>query len=136
MREFGRGRVLDAIRSTGYQPSQFARDLRRVQTNVIGMIIPNITNPFFIAVVRGAQDFAFSNGYPLILCNTDYAPAKELAHLNALRTYLPSELIVIPSTFSDLTVQVRSYREAGADVGSRFGPSVFRRRRSISREAP
>lgn len=116
VREPVRGRVLDAIRSTGYQPSQLARGLRRVQTNVIGMIIPDITNPFFPAVVRGAEDLAFSNGYRLILCNTDNDHAKELAHLNALRTYLPSGLIVIPSTFSDLTVQARSYREAGAGV--------------------
>ena len=111
-----RNRVLDAVRSTGYQPSQLARGLRRVRTNVIGMIIPDITNPFFPAVVRGAEDLAFSNGYRLILCNTDNDHAKELAHLNELRTYLPAGLIVIPSSFSDLTTQARSYREAGAGV--------------------
>lgn len=116
VREPVRLRVLDAVKSTGYQPSQLARGLRRVQTNVIGMIIPDITNPFFPAVVRGAEDQAFSNGYRLILCNTDNDHAKELAHLNELRTYLPAGLIVIPSTFSDLTVQARSYREAGAGV--------------------
>jgi DNA-binding LacI/PurR family transcriptional regulator len=116
VREPVRRRVLDAVKSTGYQPSQLARGLRRVQTNVIGMIIPDISNPFFPAVVRGAEDQAFSNGYRLILCNTDNDHAKELAHLNELRTYLPAGLIVIPSTFSDLTVQARSYREAGAGV--------------------
>jgi DNA-binding LacI/PurR family transcriptional regulator len=116
VREPVRRRVLDAVQSTGYQPSQLARGLRRVQTNVIGMIIPDISNPFFPAVVRGAEDQAFSNGYRLILCNTDNDHAKELAHLNELRTYLPAGLIVIPSTFSDLTVQARSYRQAGAGV--------------------
>ena len=116
VREPVRRRVLDAVRSTGYQPSQLARGLRRVQTNVIGMIIPDITNPFFPAVVRGAEDLAFSNGYRLILCNTDNDHSKELVHLNELRTYLPAGLIVIPSTFSDLTVQAQSYRAAGAGV--------------------
>jgi DNA-binding LacI/PurR family transcriptional regulator len=116
VREPIRDRVLDAVRSTGYQPSQLARGLRRVQTNVIGMIIPDITNPFFPAVVRGAEDVAFASGYRLILCNTDNDHAKELAHLNALRTYLPAGLIVIPSSFSDLTAQAQSYREAGAGV--------------------
>lgn len=109
-------RVLDAVQSTGYQPSQLARGLRRVRTNVIGMIIPDITNPFFPAVVRGAEDLAFSNGYRLILCNTDNDHSKELAHLSELRTYLPAGLIVIPSTFSDLTAQARSYRAAGTGV--------------------
>ena len=116
VRESVRHRVLEAVRSTSYQPSQLARGLRRVQTNVIGMIIPDITNPFFPAVVRGAEDQAYSNGYRLILCNTDNDHSKELAHLNELRTYLPAGLIVIPSTFSDLTEQAKSYRNVGTGV--------------------
>ncbi len=83
---------------------------------MIGMIIPDVTNPFFPAVVRGAEDLAFSNGYRLILCNTDNDHAKELTHLNELRTYLPSGLIVIPSSFSDLTAQAQHYRKAGTAV--------------------
>jgi LacI family transcriptional regulator len=80
------------------------------------MVIPDITNPFFPAVVRGAEDVAFSNGYRLILCNTDNDHSKELVHLNELRTYLPAGLIVIPSNFSDLTAQAESYRRAGTGV--------------------
>jgi LacI family transcriptional regulator len=100
----------------GYQPSQLARGLRRDKTNILAMIIPDILNPFFPGVVRGAEDVAFSNGYRLVLCNTDNDHGKEVIHLNALRTYLPSGLIVIPSDFSDLTAQTESYRQAGAAV--------------------
>jgi len=116
VRESMRKRVLEAVQAAGYQPSQLARGLRRDKTNMIGMIIPDITNPFFPAVVRGAEDVAFSNGYRLILCNTDNDHSKELAHLNELRTYLPAGLIVIPSNFSDLTAQAESYRRAGTGV--------------------
>jgi DNA-binding LacI/PurR family transcriptional regulator len=116
VREPMRKRVLDAVQAAEYQPSQLARGLRKVKTNVIGMIIPDITNPFFPAVVRGAEDLAFSNGYRLILCNTDNDHSKELVHLNELRTYLPAGLIVIPSNFSDLTAQAESYRRAGTGV--------------------
>jgi LacI family transcriptional regulator len=116
VREPKRSRVLEAVQAAGYQPSQLARGLRRDTTNMIGMIIPDITNPFFPAVVRGAEDMAFSNGYRLILCNTDNDHAKELIHLNELRTYLPAGLIVIPSSFSDLTTQAESYRRAGTGV--------------------
>jgi DNA-binding LacI/PurR family transcriptional regulator len=116
VRDSLRKRVLDAVKATGYQPSQLARGLRRVKTNVIGMIIPDITNPFFPAVVRGAEDVAFSNGHRLILCNTDNDHSKELVHLNELRTYLPAGLIVIPSNFSDLTAQAESYRQSGTGV--------------------
>lgn len=111
-----RERVLKAVQEVGYQPSQLARGLRRDKTNVIGMVIPDITNPFFPAVVRGAEDIAFSNGYRLILCNTDNDHSKELAHLKELRTYLPAGLIVIPSNFSDLTTQTESYRRSGTGV--------------------
>jgi DNA-binding LacI/PurR family transcriptional regulator len=116
VREPKRTRVLEAVQASGYQPSQLARGLRRDTTNMIGMIIPDITNPFFPAVVRGAEDVAFSNGYRLILCNTDNDHSKEIIHLNELRTYLPAGLIVIPSNFSDLTAQAESYRRAGTGV--------------------
>jgi DNA-binding LacI/PurR family transcriptional regulator len=45
---------------------------------MIGMIIPDVTNPFFPSVVRGAEDVAFAHGYRLILCNTDNDHAKEI----------------------------------------------------------
>ena len=116
VREPLRKRVLDAVQATEYQPSQLARGLRRDKTNILAMIVPDILNPFFPGVVRGAEDVAFANGYRLVLCNTDNDHKKELVHLNALQTYLPSGLIVIPSDFSDLTAQAESYRKSGAAV--------------------
>jgi len=116
VREPLRKRVLDAVHKTGYQPSQLARGLRRDKTNILAMIIPDILNPFFPGVVRGAEDVAFANGYRLVLCNTDNDHAKEISHLKALQSYLPSGLIVIPSDFSDLAAQADSYRKAGSAV--------------------
>jgi LacI family transcriptional regulator len=116
VREPLRRRVLEAVESVGYQPSQLARGLRRDKTNIIGMIIPDVTNPFFPAVVRGAEDVAFHSGYRLVLCNTDNNHTKELVHLNELRTFLPAGLVVIPSNFSDLTAQATSYRKSGTAV--------------------
>jgi DNA-binding LacI/PurR family transcriptional regulator len=97
-------------------PSQLARGLRRDKTNILGMVIPDILNPFFPGVVRGVEDVAFANGYRLVLCNTDNVHEKEVEHLNALQTYLPSGLIVIPSSLSDLTAQTEAFRKAGTAV--------------------
>jgi LacI family transcriptional regulator len=105
-----------AVKKTGYQPSQLARGLRRERTDIWAMIVPDILNPFFPGIVRGAEDVAFANGFRLVLCNTDNNHEKEIAHLKALQTYLPSGLIVIPSDASDLTAQTRSYRNSGAAV--------------------
>ncbi len=111
-----RRRVIAAVKTTGYQPSQLARGLRKEKTNILAMIIPDILNPFFPGIVRGAEDVAFANGFRLVLCNTDNNYEKEVAHLNALQTYLPSGLIIIPSDSSDLTAQTQPYRDAGAAV--------------------
>jgi len=116
VREPLRKRVEETVLFLGYQPSALARGLRRDRTNIIGMVIPDIANPFFPAVVRGAEDIAFSNRYRMILCNTDNDHSKELAHLNELRTFLPSGLIVIPSNFSDLTKQADLYHKSGTAV--------------------
>jgi len=97
VREKLRQRVLEAIRSLRYQPSQLARGLRRNSTNIMGMVIPDITNPFFPSVVRGVEDMAFHASFHLVLCNTDNDPAKEKAYVDDLRSYRPAGLLVIPA---------------------------------------
>ncbi|MDT8070620.1 MAG: LacI family DNA-binding transcriptional regulator [Terriglobia bacterium] len=104
VREELRERVLEAVRLLGYQPNQLSRGLRRNRTNMIGMIIPDITNPFFPAVVRGVEDVAFKNNFRLVLCNTDNDPAKEVVYLSDLKSFLPAGILIIPSADSSLTI--------------------------------
>lgn len=98
-----RRRVLDAIASLGYQPSQLARGLRRNSTNMLGMVIPDITNPFFPRVVRGVEDVAFEASYRVVLCNTDNDSVKEKAYVDELRSYRPAGLLVIPAAQRSLS---------------------------------
>lgn len=105
VREPLRQRVLEAIKDLGYQPSQLARGLRRDYTNIIGMIIPDITNPFFPALVRAAEDVAYSHLYRLVLCNSDNDAHKEGFYLTELQSYLPAGLLVIPAVGSELREQ-------------------------------
>ncbi len=99
-----RKRVLEAIQRLGYQPSELARGLRKNATALLGMIIPDITNPFFPAIVRGAEDVACQSGFRLILCNSDNDEVKELTYLNDLRSFRPSGLLVIPSGSATLNL--------------------------------
>lgn len=103
-----RERVLEAIRVLEYQPSQMARGLRRNATDMIGMIIPDITNPFFPAVVRGAEDAAYAASFRLMLCNSDNDPSKEAAYLNEIRTFRPAGVVVISSGATTLLSQLRA----------------------------
>jgi LacI family transcriptional regulator len=114
VREKLRERVLEAIRSLGYQPSQLARGLRRNQTSMLVMIIPDVTNPFFPAVIRGVEDVAYKSSLRLVLCNTDNDPRKEMSYLNEMRAYRPAGWLVIPSVDSEIATHFHA--DAGPPV--------------------
>lgn len=92
-----RKRVQNAIDELGYRPNHLSRALRTNRTNIIGMVIPDITNPFFPSVVRGVEDVAFAANYRLLLCNADNDVNKEAAYLDDLRAFMPAGIILIPS---------------------------------------
>lgn len=108
-----RHRVMHAVESLGYQPSELARGLRRNSTAMLGMIIPDITNPFFPGIVRGAEDIAYKHGFRLVLCNSDNDSAKELSYLNDLRSFRPSGLLIIPSAADAV---LRNLRHSSANI--------------------
>ena len=65
------------MRALDYHPNQIARSLKTRQTKTLGMVISDITNPFFPQVVRGAEDAAILRGYLLITLNTDDSAERE-----------------------------------------------------------
>jgi LacI family transcriptional regulator len=75
-------RVLAAVRDLGYHPNLLARSLAKRQTRTIGAIVPDIANPFWPEVVRGAEDRAHASGYTLLLSNSDDDPGKEALYLS------------------------------------------------------
>jgi len=79
-----RERVEAAIRDLNYRPNLLARSLAKQKTQTIGMVVPDIANPFFPMVVRGAEDAAQKHGYNLLLCNSDDTQAKEESALELL----------------------------------------------------
>lgn len=103
VREPLRQRVLKAIKKLGYEPNELSRGLRLNKTNMIGMIIPDIINPFFPSVVRGVEDVAYKDSYRLVLCNADNDPKKESIYLGQLRSYLPAGILIIPSPDSTIS---------------------------------
>ena len=64
-------RVQQAMEALDYHPNQVARSLKVRQTYTIGMVIPDVTNPFFTDVMRGVEDEARRNSYSVIFCNAD-----------------------------------------------------------------
>src|SRR5262249_1582882 len=79
-----RERVEQAIRKLNYRPNLIARSLIKQKTQTIGMIVPDIANPFFPMVVRGAEDAALKQGYNLLLCKSDDTLHKEESGIEGL----------------------------------------------------
>src|SRR4051794_26628948 len=78
-------RVLRAIEQLRYEVNFNARNLKAGRSQVIGVLISDVTNPHFSGVVRGVEDVATRAGYQMILCNTDEDPQKELTYLRMLQ---------------------------------------------------
>ncbi len=76
-----KARVLSAVTTLGYHPNLLARSLAKQRTQTLGMIVPDIANPFFPEVVRGAEDVAHAAGYSLLIASTDNDLRKEEVYL-------------------------------------------------------
>jgi len=72
-----RSRIEALLRETGYRPNGIARGLKMRQTNVLAVVIPDVTNPFFAALFRGVEDAAAPRGFNVLLCNTDGLPERQ-----------------------------------------------------------
>jgi LacI family transcriptional regulator len=79
-----RQRIMALAAEMGYRPNHIARGLATRQTAAIGLVVPDIANPFFAQIARGAEDAAFEAGYSLFLINTAEDLAREQAALDSL----------------------------------------------------
>ena len=77
-------RVEAAVRKLDYRPNLLARSLAKQETRTIGMVVTDIANPFFPAIVRAAEDAAQKAGYSVLLCNSDDKQEKEALYLDLL----------------------------------------------------
>ena len=80
-----------------YHPDQVARSLRVRQTHTVGMVIPDVTNPFFTDVLRGVEDEARRNGYSVILCNANQDPLLEVSRLRTLFSRRVDGILLAPT---------------------------------------
>ena len=79
-----RQRVQEIITETGYRPSPIARSLVTARTATIGLVVPDISNPYFSAIARGVEQVAYAHNYSVLLCNTGEDASRELEVLHTL----------------------------------------------------
>ncbi len=107
--------VLDAVRALGYQPNRAARRLRAQSSNVIGLVISDIQNPYFLSVIRGVEDAAYAQQMNLILCNSDEDPDKERMYLNVMEAERVAGLIIVPA-HSNNSADLNLLKQAGIPI--------------------
>src|SRR5690242_19812212 len=100
-----RQRILDAVSELNYVPNALASSLRSQRTQLLALLLTDITNPFWTTVARGVEDAAIAAGYAVILCNTDENPAKEARYLDLLLRRRVDGLIVGPTSESAALLQ-------------------------------
>lgn len=89
-------KIQKTARELKYRPNQIARGLRLKKTNTIGLIAPDVSNPFFAYIIKRVQNVAHSLGYSLIVCNTDENLTQEVEHVNLLFRNRVDGLIAMP----------------------------------------
>jgi LacI family transcriptional regulator len=108
-------RVRKAIRDLDYYPNEIARSLKVKQTRMLGMVLPDITNPFFPEIIRGAEDAAFERGYFLVTANTDEQIGRERRIVSALRSYRVDGILLASAPGND-TSHILSTIQAGIAI--------------------
>ena len=95
--------VRKAAESLSFTPNRTARTLRKQNSEVIALVIPDIENPFFTSLARGVEDRAQAAGFSVVLCNTDDNTTKEAKYLEIAISENMAGVIVAPaSDHSDL----------------------------------
>jgi LacI family transcriptional regulator len=102
-------RVRDAAQRLAYEPNGLARGLRLQRTRTLAMLIPDITNPIYATIIKGAEQAALSQGYNLFICNTGDISEREF---NAIRSVVEKRvdgvLIATARREDDLTTTLRT----------------------------
>jgi LacI family transcriptional regulator len=112
-----RERVEAVMRSLDYHPNFNARNLKGRSTKLIGMVVSDITNPFFSQVIRGAEDVASKHGFLVVVVNTDDEVEKEREVLSVLRSrQVDGITIVLASHRKAGIAHIRRARESGLHI--------------------
>ncbi|EQD44426.1 transcriptional regulator, LacI family, partial [mine drainage metagenome] len=100
-----RQRILGAVETLKYVPNAMARGLRRQRSQTIGLLVPDIGNPFFAQIIMGAERVFSEAGFHLLLGNTAEDPARERSFVELLRSNVVDGFMLATALTQDATVE-------------------------------
>lgn len=119
-----RQRVMAAIDELGYRPSGIARSLATQRTRTLGVVVPDVSNPFFADIVLGVEHVAYAQNYNVFLCNTEEDPQRELSVLRSLEEKQVEGLIVCSSRLTDAELRQALQRHPATVLINRQLPAA------------
>lgn len=111
-----RERVLAAVNTLGYQPNRAAQRLRRKSHDVIGLIVSDIQNPHFVAIIKDVEQAAYVNSMNVLLCNTGEDPRRMEKYLRIMRAESVAGLIVVPTDGSNSLETMLAIQQDGIPI--------------------
>lgn len=99
-----REQVMRAVRELNYQPNLIASALMTGQTRTVGLLVPDISNPFFAEICRGVEDAGAERGFSLVICNTDERLDLEAQKVNLLRKKAVDGIIFASAEVGDANI--------------------------------
>jgi LacI family transcriptional regulator len=128
-------RIERAVRELNYQPNRLARNLSLGQSKMVGLIIPDISNPFFATLACAVEEVAFEAGYGVLLCNTRNDRNRELSYLQLLSGRQLDGIVFLTSHAEDpalgeILQRNRSVVLIDEDVAGVSAPRVFSENRT------
>ena len=104
--EVTRKKVLKAVKILDFKPSRVAQRLRVKdgKKKLIGLIVPDIQNPFYVDVLRGVEDTSYANNYAILMCNFAQDESKANLYIDLMQTESVDGLILAPVNENDKKV--------------------------------
>ncbi len=90
-------RVQSTIKELNFVPNGSARQLRSGNSRTLGLVVPDVSNPFFTEVARGVEDAASQRDYAVFLCNSDESTVKEDRYINVLIEQQVRGVLITPA---------------------------------------
>lgn len=109
-----RQRVFAAIQELGYQPDWAAQSLRTSRTKLLALLVPDITNPYYPMLIRGAQGIAEQNDFQLLIYDSDDSPDREKSFVNTVLRRRVDGVILVSFHLSE--EDVARLQKAGIEI--------------------
>jgi len=113
-----RARVLAAVAELKYVPNAHAQMLARSHRSAVGVIVHDVSDPYFAEITRGLQRVATADGRLVIICNSFREPDRELEYIDLLHAHQVAAIVIAGSGYLDATTAARLTQNVPMDLAA------------------